>query len=83
MGIFAGLRQSGPLAAHFAHAENYFAAECLALSAHVPDLPGPESRPPSGAVESTPAAVSAIFSGTGEGKLEALVGATGLQAALD
>lgn len=81
---FAGLRQSGPLAAHFAPAENHLLRNVWAYPRSAPDF----ARPGRTATEwgpwiDTGRLYPQFFPALGEGKLAALVSATGLQAALD
>ena len=80
---FAGLRGSGPLAAHFAHAENHLLKSVWAYPRHVPDF----ARPGKTATEwgpwiDTGRLYPQFFPQLGDGKLEQLVAATGLQAEL-
>ena len=80
---FAGLRGSGPLAAHFAHAENHLLKSVWAYPRHAPDF----ARPGKTATEwgpwiDTGRLYPQFFPQLGDGKLEQLVAATGLQAEL-
>lgn len=81
---FAGLRESGPLAAHFAHAENYLLRNVWAYPRSAPDF----ARPGKTATEwgpwiDTGRLYPQFFPALGEGKLEQLVAANGLQPVLD
>ena len=80
---FAGLRESGPLAAHFAHAENHLLKSVWAYPRNAPDF----ARPGKTATEwgpwiDTGRLYPQFFPQLGDGKLEQLVAATGLQAEL-
>ena len=80
---FAGLRGSGPLAAHFAHAENHLLKSVWAYPRHAPDF----ARPGKTATEwgpwiDTGRLYPQFFPQLGDGKLEQLVAATGLQTEL-
>lgn len=80
---FASLRQSGPLAAHFAHAENYLLRTVWAYPRRAPDF----ARPGKTAAEwgpwiDTGRLYPQFFPQLGDGKLEELVAACGLQTAL-
>lgn len=81
---FAGLRESGPLAAHFAAVENSLLKSVWAYPRHAPDfaLPG---RPVAewGPWIDTGRLYPQFFPQLGEAKLERLIAATGLQAELD
>ena len=81
---FAGLRETGPLAAHFAHAENYLLRNVWAYPRSVPDF----ARPGKTATEwgswiDTGRLYPQFFPALGDGKLEQLVTACGLQTELD
>jgi len=81
---FAGLRQGGPLAAHFATAENYLLRNVWAYPRSAPDF----ARPGKTATEwgpwiDTGRLYPQFFPQLGDAKLEALVKAGGLQADLD
>ena len=81
---FAGLRAAGPLAAHFAQAENYLLRTVWAYPRSAPDF----ARPGKVATEwgpwiDTGRLYPQFFPMLGDGKLEELVGACGLQAELD
>jgi DNA polymerase III epsilon subunit-like protein len=81
---FAGLRESGPLAAHFAHAENHLLKSVWAYPRQAPDF----ARPGKSAAEwgpwiDTGRLYPQFFPQFGDGKLEELVTATGRQAELD
>ena len=80
---FAGLRESGPLAAHFAHAENHLLKSVWAYPRNAPDF----ARPGKTATEwgpwiDTGRLYPQFFPQLGDGKLEQLVAAAGLQAEL-
>ena len=77
---FAGLRESGPLAAHFAHVENYLLKSVWAYPRTAPDF----ARPGRTATEwgswiDTGRLYPQFFPQLGDGKLEELVAACGLQ----
>ena len=81
---FAGLRGSGPLAAHFAQAENHLLRTVWAYPRQSPDF----ARPGLTATEwgpwiDTGRLYPQFFPQLGDGKLEELVTACGLQAELD
>ena len=81
---FAGLRESGPLAAHFAHVENHLLKSVWAYPRSAPDF----ARPGKVATEwgpwiDTGRLYPQFFPQLGDGKLEELVSAIGLQAGLD
>ena len=81
---FAGLRESGPLAAHFAHAENYLLKRNWAYPRQAPDF----ARPGRMATEwgpwiDTGRLYPQFFPQLGEGKLGELVTACDLQGGLD
>ena len=80
---FAGLRESGPLAAHFAHAENFLLKGAWAYPRSAPDF----ARPGKTATEwgpwiDTGRLYPQFFPALGDGKLEVLVMAVGLQTEL-
>ena len=80
---FAGLREGGPLAAHFAHAENYLLRTVWAYPRTAPDF----ARPGKMATEwgpwiDTGRLYPQFFPQLGDGKLEELVAAGGLQGEL-
>ena len=80
---FAGLRESGPLAAHFAQAENYLLKTVWAYPRSAPDF----ARPGKAATEwgpwiDTGRLYPQFFPALGDGKLEELVTAVDLQAEL-
>lgn len=81
---FAQLRESGPLAAHFAQAENYLLKLAWAYPRHAPDF----ARPGKTATEwgpwiDTGRLYPQFLPGAGEARLEQLVATHGLQADLD
>ena len=81
---FAGLRGSGPLAAHFAHVENHLLKSVWAYPRTAPDF----GRPGRTATEwgpwiDTGRLYPQFFPQLGDGKLEELVAACGLQAGLE
>jgi DNA polymerase-3 subunit epsilon len=81
---FARLRESGPLAAHFAHVENHLLRTVWAYPRQAPDF----ARPGKTATEwgpwiDTGRLYPQFFPQLGDGKLEELVTAGGLQAGLD
>lgn len=81
---FATLRSSGPLAAHFASAENHLLKTVWAYPRHAPDF----ARPGKMATEwgpwiDTGRLYPQFFPSLGDGKLEELITACGLQADLD
>ena len=81
---FAGLREGGPLAAHFAHVENHLLKTVWAYPRRAPDF----ARPGRTATEwgpwiDTGRLYPQFFPQLGDGKLEELVAACGLQAELD
>ncbi|MDI1335483.1 MAG: 3'-5' exonuclease [Lacunisphaera sp.] len=81
---FAGLRETGPLAAHFAHAENHLLKSVWAYPRTAPDF----ARPGGTATEwgpwiDTGRLYPQFFPQLGDGKLEQLVAGTGRQAELD
>src|SRR5882757_5592369 len=78
---FAGLRAAGPLAAHFAQAENHLLRTVWAYPRSAPDF----ARPGKVATEWGPwidpgRLYPQFFPALGDGKLEELVAACGLQA---
>jgi DNA polymerase-3 subunit epsilon len=80
---FAGLRTSGPLAAHFAQAENYLLKSVWAYPRTAPDF----ARPGKTATEwgpwiDTGRLYPQFFPQLGDGKLEELVAVCGVQADL-
>jgi len=81
---FAGLRESGPLAAHFSQAENYLLKTAWAYPRSVPDFarPGKTSNEWGPWID-TGRLYPQFFPQLGDGKLEQLVAACGLQAELD
>ncbi|HTL67137.1 MAG TPA: 3'-5' exonuclease [Lacunisphaera sp.] len=81
---FAGLRQTGPLAAHFASVENHLLRSVWDYPRSAPDF----ARPGASIAEwgpwiDTGRLYPQFFPQIGESKLERLVAATGLQAELD
>lgn len=81
---FATLREGGPLAAHFAHAENYLLKTVWAYPRTAPDF----ARPGRTVTEwgpwiDTGRLYPQFFPQMGDGKLEELVAAGGLQVELD
>jgi DNA polymerase-3 subunit epsilon len=81
---FASLRENGPLAAHFAHAENYLLKTVWAYPRTSPDFVRPgRTTTEWGAWIDTGRLYPQFFPQLGEGKLEQLVTACGLQAELD
>jgi DNA polymerase III epsilon subunit-like protein len=81
---FAGLRESGPLAAHFAHVEHHLLKAAWAYPRRAPDF----ARPGKSAAEwgpwiDTGRLYPQFFPALGDGQLGGLVGAAGLQAELD
>jgi len=81
---FAGLRESGPLAAHFAHVEHHLLKSVWAYPRNAPDF----ARPGKTAAEwgpwiDTGRLYPQFFPQLGDGKLEELIAACGLQAGLD
>jgi DNA polymerase III epsilon subunit-like protein len=81
---FARLRAAGPLAAHFAHAENHLLKSVWAYPRSAPDF----ARPGKAATEwgpwiDTGRLYPQFFPQLGDGKLEELIAATGRQAELD
>ena len=82
--FFAGLRTSGPLAAHFAHVENHLLRTVWAYPRTAPDF----ARPGKTATEwgpwiDTGRLYPQFFPQLGDGRLEELVAAAGLQVELD
>ncbi len=81
---FASLRESGPLAAHFAQAENYLLKTVWAYPRTSPDFArSGRTATEWGAWIDTGRLYPQFFPHLGEGKLEQLVMACGLQAELD
>ncbi|NBR08500.1 MAG: 3'-5' exonuclease [Opitutaceae bacterium] len=81
---FSGLRSSGPLAAHFAQAENYLLKTVWAYPQTVPDFARPgQVTTEWGPWIDTGRLYPQIFPALGDGKLEELVAACGLQVELD
>jgi DNA polymerase-3 subunit epsilon len=81
---FASLRENGPLAAHFAQAENYLLKTVWAYPRTSPDFARPgRTTTEWGAWIDTGRLYPQFFPQLGEGKLEQLVTACGLQAELD
>lgn len=81
---FAGLRESGPLAAHFAHAENSLLKSVWAYPRAAPDFAQPgRSTSEWGPWIDTGRLYPQFFPQLGSGQLEQLVGSSGLQAELD
>jgi DNA polymerase-3 subunit epsilon len=81
---FAGLRGSGPLAAHFAHAENYLLKLAWAYPRNAPDFARPGKITTEwGPWIDTGRLYPQFSPGSGEAKLEQLVTSSGLQAELD
>src|SRR5258708_36441633 len=81
---FAGLREGGPLAAHFAHAENFLLKGAWAYPRSVPDFARPSKTTTEwGPWIDTGRLYPQFFPQLGDGKLEQLVAACGLQAELD
>ena len=81
---FASLRESGPLAAHFAHAENYLLKTVWAYPRTSPDFARPgRTTTEWGAWIDTGRLYPQFFPQLGDGKLEELVTACGLQSELD
>lgn len=83
-GYFAGLRESGPLAAHFSHVENHLLKSVWAYPRPAPDF----ARPGKTAAEwgpwiDTGRLYPQFFPALGDGKLEELVAAGGGQPELD
>ena len=81
---FAGLRESGPLAAHFSQAENYLLKTAWAYPRSAPDFarPGKTSNEWGPWID-TGRLYPQFFPQLGDGKLEQLVAACGLQPELD
>lgn len=81
---FAGLRESGPLAAHFANAENSLLKSVWAYPRAVPDFAQPgRSTSEWGPWIDTGRLYPQFFPQLGSSQLEQLVVSTGLQAELD
>lgn len=82
--FFATLRETGPLAAHFAHAENYLLKLAWAYPRSAPDFARPgKTTTEWGPWIDTGRLYPQFFPRLGEGKLEELIAVTGLQAELD
>ncbi len=81
---FAGLRESGPLAAHFAHAENFLLKGTWAYPRSAPDFARPgKTTAEWGPWIDTGRLYPQFHPEFGDGKLEQLVAAGGLQTGLD
>ncbi|MES1194321.1 MAG: 3'-5' exonuclease, partial [Opitutus sp.] len=81
---FAGLRESGPLAAHFAHAENFLLKGAWAYPRSAPDFARPgKTTAEWGPWIDTGRLYPQFYPQFGEGKLAQLVAACGQQAELD
>jgi DNA polymerase-3 subunit epsilon len=81
---FAGLRESGPLAAHFAHAENFLLKGAWAYPRSAPDFARPgRTTTEWGPWIDTGRLYPQFFPQLGDGKLAELVVVCGLQAELD
>lgn len=81
---FAGLRDNGPLAAHFSHAENYLLKTVWAYPRTAPDFARPgKTINEWGPWIDTGRLYPQFFPQLGDGKLEQLISACGLQAELD
>ena len=81
---FAGLRESGPLAAHFAHVEHHLLKSAWAYPRSAPDYARPGRLVTEwGPWIDTGRLYPQFFPQLGDGKLEELVVAGGLQAELD
>ncbi|MBI2516056.1 MAG: 3'-5' exonuclease [Opitutae bacterium] len=81
---FAGLRESGPLAAHFANAENSLLKSVWAYPRVAPDFAQPgRSATEWGPWIDTGRLYPQIFPQLGSNQLEQLVGTSGLQGELD
>ena len=81
---FAGLRESGPLAAHFAQAENYLLKLAWAYPRSAPDFARPgKTTTEWGPWIDTGRLYPQLFPQLGDGKLAELVAACGLQVGLD
>lgn len=81
---FAGLRESGPLAAHFSAAENYLLKTAWAYPRTAPDFARPgKTGNEWGPWIDTGRLYPQFFPQLGDGKLEQLVAAGGLQSELD
>ena len=81
---FANLRSSGPLAAHFAHAENYLLRLTWAYPRTAPDFAHPgRTATEWGPWIDTGRLYPQFFPQFGDGKLEELITACGLQVKLD
>lgn len=81
---FAGLRETGPLAAHFASVENSLLKRTWAYPRQAPDFARPgKSMTEWGPWIDTGRLYPQFFPALGDGKLEELIAATGLQTELD
>ncbi len=81
---FATLREAGPLAAHFAHAENHLLKSTWPYSRTAPDFARPgRTTAEWGPWVDTGRLFPQFFPQLGDGKLDQLVAAAGLQAPLD
>ena len=81
---FAGLRECGPLAAHFAHAENHLLKSVWAYPRNTPDFARPgKTTTEWGPWVDTGRLYPQFFPQLGDGQLVQLVTATGRQAELD
>lgn len=81
---FAGLRETGPLAAHFAHVENHLLKTVWAYPRSAPDFARPgRTGAEWGPWIDTGRLYPQFFPARGEGKLAELVVSGGLQAELD
>jgi DNA polymerase III epsilon subunit-like protein len=79
--LFAGLRETGPLAAHYAGAENSLLKATWPYPRNSPDFARPGSRLIDwGPWIDTAALYSQLYPGIASGRLEVLVAACGLQA---
>lgn len=81
---FAGLRGSGPLAAHFAHVEHHLLKSVWAYPRSAPDFARPgKTAADWGPWIDTGRLYPQYFPQLGDGKLEELITAVGLQSELD
>jgi DNA polymerase-3 subunit epsilon len=81
---FAGLRESGPLAAHFAHVEHHLLKSVWAYPRSAPDFARPgKTAADWGPWIDTGRLYPQFFPQLGDGKLEELITAVGLQSELD
>ncbi len=81
---FAGLRVSGPLAAHFAHVEHHLLKSVWAYPRSAPDFARPDKTAADwGPWIDTGRLYPQFFPQLGDGKLEELITAVGLQSELD